>query len=73
MRDGHAVTIIADLNRRLAAMARHQGFDFVDYFGALGNAGGGIDAVDAADGVHPTVAGYARMRPLAAKAIASVR
>ena len=43
------------------------------YTRALDKGDGSMAAVDSGDGVHPTEAGYARMRPLAAKAIESVR
>ena len=48
--------------------ARH-GAVYLDYYGALANAQGGMDARLAADGVHPTPAGYAVMAPLAEQAI----
>lgn len=43
---------------------------YLDYYGAMTNGEGGLDAELAADGVHPTPAGYERMAPLAEKAIA---
>lgn len=42
---------------------------YLDYYSALVNAQGGLDPDLASDGVHPTPAGYARMAPLAQKAI----
>lgn len=63
----------ADKVRRLNAWirdyARRSGATYLDYWSALANAQGGMDAKLAADGVHPTPAGYAVMAPLAQKAI----
>jgi len=42
---------------------------YLDYYGAMANQDGGLDAELAEDGVHPTPAGYARMAPLAERAI----
>ena len=70
---GVPVKEVAELNRRLAALAKAEGYQFVDYYRALDKGDGSMATVDSGDGVHPTEAGYARMRPLAAKAIASVR
>ncbi len=63
----------ADKVRRLNAWigdyARRSGATYLDYWSALADAHGGMDAKLAADGVHPTPAGYAAMAPLAQKAI----
>jgi lysophospholipase L1-like esterase len=72
-REGQPVLAIAELNRRLAALSRAHGFQFVDYYGALSDASGGMDRVNSADGIHPTPAGYERMRPLAVRALAGRR
>jgi lysophospholipase L1-like esterase len=64
---------IAELNRQLAALARKKDVRFVDYYSAMTNPTGGLDPADAQDGVHPTSAGYAKMRPLVDRAIAGVR
>jgi lysophospholipase L1-like esterase len=42
---------------------------YLDYYSAMSNAAGGLDPRLAADGVHPTPAGYAVMAPLAQKAV----
>ena len=42
---------------------------YLDYYGAMANQDGGLDAELAEDGVHPTPAGYALMAPLAERAI----
>lgn len=63
----------ADKVRRLNAWirdyARAHGITYLDYYTALANADGGMDRELAADGVHPTSAGYAKMAPLAQQAI----
>jgi lysophospholipase L1-like esterase len=58
------------LNAALRQYADAQGLVYLDYYGALANGDGGLDAALAADGVHPTAAGYARMTPLAEAAVA---
>lgn len=62
--------IITEYNRRLAAYARAERIPFIDYHTALADAEGGMKDGTSNDGVHPTAAGYAIMRPLAAKALA---
>ncbi|MEO8547175.1 MAG: SGNH/GDSL hydrolase family protein [Sphingomicrobium sp.] len=68
--DQRPVPLIAELNRRLKRYASQNGLVWVDYYGSLVNREGGMDAVFAADGVHPTAEGYRRMRPIALKALA---
>jgi lysophospholipase L1-like esterase len=58
------------LNAVLRQYAQQQGLVWLDYYEAMANAQGGLDAALAKDGVHPTAAGYARMVPLAEQAIA---
>ena len=60
---------IRALNRWIEAEAGETGAVYLDYYRAMGNADGGLDARLAADGVHPTPAGYAVMAPLAERAI----
>lgn len=60
---------IRALNTAIRAYCEEAGLVYLDYHGALSNAGGGLDARDAYDGVHPTAAGYARMAPLAEAAV----
>ncbi|EIL96785.1 SGNH/GDSL hydrolase family protein [Rhodanobacter thiooxydans] len=57
------------LNAWLKAYAASSGATYLDYYGALANAQGGMDPDLAGDGVHPTPAGYAIMAPLAQQAI----
>lgn len=52
---------IAEINRWIASCARATRATHVDYGRALGDGRGGIPAALAADGVHPTDAGYAAM------------
>lgn len=51
-------------------MPKAHGYTYVDYHGAMATPTGGMKAGLATDGVHPTPAGYAVMRPLALAAIA---
>jgi lysophospholipase L1-like esterase len=60
---------IRALNAWLKAYAAKNGFTYVDYFTAMADAQGGMRQGLAEDGVHPTEAGYAVMRPLALAAI----
>lgn len=57
------------LNAWIADYAREHGAIYLDYHSAMSNRDGGLDPGLAADGVHPTPAGYAVMAPLALKAI----
>jgi len=61
---------VTALNRALRAYAEQQGLVYLDYHTAMTNEDGGLDPDLAADGVHPTPAGYAKMVPLAEAAIA---
>lgn len=58
------------LNAWMKSYASGHGIVYLDYWSAMANAQGGLDAKLATDGVHPTVAGYAMMGPLAEKSIA---
>jgi lysophospholipase L1-like esterase len=62
---------IASLNTWLRAYAAREGFGFVDYNKALDDGTHALSFANSADGLHPTVAGYAIMEPLAEKAFAS--
>jgi lysophospholipase L1-like esterase len=57
------------LNAWLRDYARTHDATWLDYHAAMSNAEGGLDARLAADGVHPTPAGYAVMAPLAQAAL----
>jgi lysophospholipase L1-like esterase len=52
---------IAELNRRLKRLAREAGAVWVDYHPVLDDGTGGMKPGLAADGVHPTEAGYDAM------------
>jgi len=60
---------IRAMNARLKALCEREHLVYLDYYSAMANANGGLDAELAADGVHPTAKGYAMMAPLAEKAI----
>ena len=63
------VAAIAEINRKLRAYAAANRFTYVDYFAALADQNGAMKPGMAHDGVHPTAAGYAAMKPLAIAAI----
>jgi len=63
---------ISQLNAWLKAYAQDRQLGFVDYYAAMANEQGGLSSDLAKDGVHPTAAGYAVMRPLAEQAIKRV-
>ena len=60
---------IAEMNAWLKRYAAAEGFTYVDYHPALATAEGAMKPRFANDGVHPTPAGYAAMRPVALEAI----
>lgn len=60
---------VRSLNGWMKTYAQSIGVTYVDFHSALSNAQGGMDAVLASDGVHPTAAGFAVMTPLAQRAI----
>lgn len=64
-----AAKIVA-LNARLRDYARRAGIVYVDYHSAMADSRQGLPAHLAADGVHPTEAGYRVMVPLVEAAIA---
>jgi lysophospholipase L1-like esterase len=63
-----APKIIA-VNKWLKDWARDHGAVYLDYHSAMSDDRGGMKAELASDGVHPTLAGYRIMAPLADKAI----
>lgn len=63
--------VVRQLNQRLAALAVEYGVSFVDYYAPLALPDGSFDPQLANDGVHPTRAGYAVMKPLAQAALQS--
>jgi lysophospholipase L1-like esterase len=69
--DKHPVAQIAAFNTWLRGYAQANGFGYVDYHAALATPDGAMKSGLASDGVHPTPAGYAVMRPLALAAIAA--
>ena len=65
---GPAPKVVA-LNAWIKCYAAQAGAVYLDYHGAMADARGGLSAEMAADGVHPTEAGYRLMAPLAEAAI----
>jgi acetyl esterase/lipase len=61
---------IRELNDWLRGLAFSRGLTFVDYGMVLADPDGGMRADLGNDGVHPNRLGYARMRPLAERAVA---
>jgi lysophospholipase L1-like esterase len=61
---------VAKLNAMLKAYAEQNKLGYVDYYSAMVNDDKGMTAGLATDGVHPNLAGYKIMEPLAEKAIA---
>ena len=66
-----AATIVA-FDHWLRGYAAQNRFAYVDYYGALVDGAGGMKPGLSSDGVHPTPAGYAVMKPIATAAIATV-
>jgi lysophospholipase L1-like esterase len=63
--------VVQALNERLRALAAERQLLFVDYYTPFADPKGAFDPRYANDGVHPTRAGYAIMKPLAQRALAS--
>jgi len=63
---------IPALNKLLKEYARANGFFYLDYFSVMADDRNGLPKKYAADGVHPTPEGYAKMEPLVEAAIAKV-
>jgi lysophospholipase L1-like esterase len=61
---------IAALNKWLAATCAANGYTYLDYAAAMADEHGLLKRELAADGLHPTPAGFAVMTPLAEQAIA---
>ncbi len=60
---------VIQLNKLLKAYADANGIVYLDYYSAMVDAAKGLPANLSHDGVHPTLAGYKIMEPLAEKAI----
>jgi lysophospholipase L1-like esterase len=61
---------IAELNTWIRGYAKAHNYTYVDYHAAMTTPEGGMKPGLSSDGVHPTPAGYAIMKPLALAAIA---
>ena len=62
---------IAAINAWLKEFAKTHHMTYLDYFSALAGPGGVMSKTISGDGVHPTLAGYAIMRPLLEHAVAN--
>ncbi len=60
---------IAATNAWLKTYAKRNGFIYADYYAVLSDGNGGYKAGYSGDDVHPSVAGFAAMRPIAARAV----
>ena len=61
--------IIQDLNAKIQRYARSAGAGYLDYYSPLADSLGGLKSELGKDSVHPNLAGYSVMAPLAEKAI----
>lgn len=59
------------INTALRALAARRGYAYADYDAAMRDGRGLMTAAYTGDGLHPNAAGYARMAPVAARAIAT--
>jgi lysophospholipase L1-like esterase len=64
------VAAIHEVNQWLKAYCAREQFVYLDYYSAMADETGAMKPGLSSDGVHPTVAGYAVMTPLADAAIA---
>ena len=69
---GNRSSMIVDLNKRIKTYAEQNGIPYVDYHSILKNDQNGMDADNAADGVHPTMKAFQIMEDLAKQAIDKV-
>lgn len=60
---------IVELNRWIGDLCRSRGFVYLDYYSALADSSGMLDANLGDDGLHPNAEGYKVMAPLAQQAI----
>jgi lysophospholipase L1-like esterase len=61
---------IFELNKMIKQYAQAHGCEYLDYFSSMSDERKGLKAGLGGDGVHPNLAGYKIMEPLAEKAIA---
>jgi lysophospholipase L1-like esterase len=62
---------IAELNDRIARLARESGYGLVDYHSAMADGVGRLRQELTDDGLHPNRAGYAVMAPPTERAVAA--
>ncbi len=60
---------VKELNKMLMKYAKENDIRYVDYYSAVVNEKGGLSKELAADGVHPTLAGYKKLEPIALEAL----
>ncbi len=65
--------LIVELNKRVARACASAGWIFLDYHAALAGPDGQMKPGVSDDGVHPNEKGYAILKPLAERAIATAR
>lgn len=65
----HPAPKIAELNRWMKSYVAKSGAVYLDYYSAMVDSAGGLRAELTGDGVHPNLAGYRVMAPLAENAI----
>lgn len=65
----HPPATITAINNWLRAYCQSQGFIYIDYFAAMADASGSMQADLSDDGLHPNAKGYRVMSPLTLEAI----
>ncbi|WP_417597740.1 GDSL-type esterase/lipase family protein [Novosphingobium aquae] len=68
--DQRPAAVIAEQNRWLRSLTQEKGLVLADYHAVLAGAHGGYKPGHTEDGLHPSAAGYAAMRPVFDKALA---
>lgn len=60
---------VRELNSKISAYAKKNGYKYVDYYSAMVDSEGGLPKELAKDGIHPTKQGYAIMEKIILKAL----
>lgn len=63
---------IKKMNEMIKTYAKENGFGYIDYYSAMVDERGGLPVELAEDGVHPTLAGYAIMEPIALEVVRKI-
>jgi lysophospholipase L1-like esterase len=69
----HPPRIVLELNRWLKTYSASRGFAYLDYFSALSDSAGFIEADFSEDGLHPSAAGYRAMTRVARAGIGAMQ